>query len=614
MSNRVSLNKRHKEIVASMDKYLSKDGLSVQSAGNTPIGKAFTEFYVRNIAFYIDNVTDVDAVQRGLECDRSNDLGIDFIYEKSDENEFWICQSKYRGLRGSLSRESISEFFKIHTRINDDANRGSANKIVRELLWKFNKKSTATFVLLTSCKLSEENKAEFRRQKDEAQKNNPECIEKFNWELIGLSEINDKHRQVKSLDEEPPTVKISFVENCMDLSKDIAKARKDYKTIVTVVKGSVLDNLWKEHRHSLFNHNIRGFLGRRGKNKKIIETLKTEPEFFYLYNNGISAICSNLKFDGKSATCQAFQIINGAQTVCSIGDSAIGQENMEKVRVLLRITQAENLKSEKGLNKKIITYNNSQNVIRDADFRCNDPVQIFLRNQFSEKKFQYCRAKPPYKTLVYAPKRGHHQLSTNEIIISMDDMAKSVYAFKYDRPDKLSSQTQFLFDDTEKGEYWNVFGEEGDETSALMPSVVDELAVIMILNCFINDEIKKRRSEKDQDGNKRFPSDTVDGMVLRAPRHILWAFGFSIRKLYSELEVKKIYKKIISRDSEAFNKNQFFHKYFNRIIHIMRMTLERDGDNGKTLNFKMWLRDNNKVKALMRDFIHFHEEAPIDID
>ena len=638
------LKETHDAVFSGMNKILAKEGLSIANPGKDTrrVGKALTEFYVREIACHTDDISDEDAIERGLECDGAHDMNIDFAYEFPGESRFWICQSKHKSGNRPLKSEEISEFFGIYAKISKKTTMKDAKRAVRELLEDFSepsKQPSATFVLLTSGKITPGVREEFDRKKQETVEFLAGLAENLDWELVGLSEINDKHGQAKSAEKKPPTVEIPVAsfdgekasKGFIDLSSKIAKP---YKTIVTAICGTALRKMWKEHGRSLFNQNIRGFLGAGGKkNKNIIETLKGKPEFFFLFNNGISAICDELippKDGGTTATCKGFQIINGAQTVCSIGEFASlhGEENLEKVWVLARVTQTEKEKSDaqKGLNRKIITFNNTQNFIRDADFHSNDKIQVFLEKEFQTRGFQY-RGVTPHKTLVYMPKRMPAPPKAGKIIITMDDMAKSQFAFMEDEPEKLNSQTGFLFEepseDSKKGAYegayWRIFGDGGNkEVNRLYSNVVKRFAAVLALNCFINAEIAALKKEKVKKNGTttdeaRYPSDTAKGMVIRSGRHILWAFGFAIRNFYPG-EEEKIHDCLLS--VRAFAKDGFARVWFERITTIMEDLLEAESDSqsGKTLNFKMWLRDHRKVESLMRELKKFHKLAPIKLD
>ena len=48
----------------------------------------------------------------------------------------------------------------------------------------------------------------------------------------------------------------------------------------------------------------------------------------------------------------------------------------------MRITETQSVGTEKGINEKIIRYNNTQNKITLSDFRSNDKIQLELLGKF----------------------------------------------------------------------------------------------------------------------------------------------------------------------------------------------------------------------------------------
>ena len=102
--------------------------------------------------------------------------------------------------------------------------------------------------------------------------------------------------------------------------------------------------------------------------------MKDRPTEFFYFNNGISAICTEYELEENVLTAYDFQIINGAQTVGSLARS----DQNSDIEVLFRLTKAEDVKTEKGINRDIIRYNNSQNIIKASDFRANDDIHIWL--------------------------------------------------------------------------------------------------------------------------------------------------------------------------------------------------------------------------------------------
>ena len=96
----------------------------------------------------------------------------------------------------------------------------------------------------------------------------------------------------------------------------------------------------------------------------------------------LSAICTEYKLEDNLLTAYDFQIINGAQTVGSLARSDPNSD----IEVLFRLTKAADVKTEKGINRDIIRYNNSQNIIKASDFRANDKIHIWLSKEFDQLK------------------------------------------------------------------------------------------------------------------------------------------------------------------------------------------------------------------------------------
>ncbi|HEY9614901.1 AIPR family protein, partial [Allocoleopsis sp.] len=165
-------------------------------------------------------------------------------------------------------------------------------------------------------------------------------------------------------------------------------------------------------------------MGRRTSiNEGIKNTAESQPDDFFYFNNGVSAMCIEYTIDYEKLELKAenFQIINGAQTV---GSLAWAEPN-ENIKILFRLTKTTNVKTSE-LRNQIINCNNIQNSIKDSDFRSNDNLQIWL-----EEKFKLSPIYPvlPYK-VDYIRKRGYKSKSKGVArTIKLEDLAKIRYAF-----------------------------------------------------------------------------------------------------------------------------------------------------------------------------------------
>ena len=115
-----------------------------------------------------------------------------------------------------------------------------------------------------------------------------------------------------------------------------------YDCYLAIVPGEVLANLYKEFSNELLESNVRAFLGQAGKfNKGIRDTIRTKPQMFLPYNNGITATAESVEtklVDGQTVITRLndFQIVNGGQTTASLYHT---QKKFKEARNTLKIMQ-----------------------------------------------------------------------------------------------------------------------------------------------------------------------------------------------------------------------------------------------------------------------------------
>jgi hypothetical protein len=596
-----------------MEKYLVERGLTFCNATKKQRGKAFMEFYIKDIGQYLYQF-DEDFIDDGLSCDGANDLNIDFAYK--NEDCYYVFQSKYKGT-GSLERDEISGFFNIHSRLSDKVFfNNNANDAVKDIFSSYKKNSEVHYILFTNAILTESNHQEFTRLLQEhSVVTNKDFL---TWEMKGYSELKADYKSAQSIDEPIPEKIVIPIEKIgssisgkkewayMDLSALLGD-ETPYETMLCTIKGTVLKSLYLQYKERLFNYNIRGYLGLNIINKRMRTTIIEDPKSFYLYNNGISAICSKIFVEphsggkGLQVVCDNFQIINGAQTTCCIGQ--FNDDNkLRDVRVLLRITKTADIKKEKkGLNRKIIRYNNSQSIIKDSDFRSNDDIQLFLEKHLSEYTY---RASAPYKRLIYLPKRQKISKRNDEVYLTMETLAKVLYAF-YFSPNIIYANTKILFDidSAGSGKYWKIFGENDEEASFWPESKVKEIVAISFLWFYISEKLKAKSKELLL-SNKE---NSIEYLVYLAKWHFLWAYGEIIRNLYSNKIVWITNRIIDGKIFEGDNhfREEWFISIFEKILDQLNSAyIDSKEDNGcvetisKGFNFKNWLRNQKAIDKL----------------
>ncbi len=606
------MDKRFEDILKEgLERSLRDKGINdFNTATNIQRGKALTDFYAKEIGQYLYKIYEED-IDDSL-CDGKGDLGVDFVYKK--DNEWLIFQSKYKGRNSCVTLDEISGFFNIHSRITDqDYFEKHANRFLKDLLIDFKSNDTIQFIFITNDNISRSIEDEFNRLKREHEAKN----ENIFFELKGLTDLKRDYKSVVSESESISGEVIINVEQLkdtfseqkrsayFDLSSVIDKEGK-YKSILCTISGNSLRSLWQQHQSKLFNYNIRGFLGENQINKKMKETLAMEPDKFYFYNNGISAICTDLtpELNGhelKAFRCKNFSIINGAQTTTTIGRYK-NERHLSEVRILLKITKAEDYKKEKGLNKKIITYNNSQTIIKASDFRSNDDIQIFLENKLPDYSF---KGVIPYKKVRYLRKRLKTEKRKENLDVSMESLARALYVFD-NEPILIFKGTKYLFDtDSENnGKYWFVFGDAGSEVEMYDTKRLEKTIGIFFLWYKVENKIKSL-SKSLKEENK----ENIKYQALLAKWHILWAYGY-VLNTYHKTELETIFRKLATGKIFEATSEVFIERWFSKIHNTVakcieknyKATRKKDGEEMQSFNFKNWLRNNSAFEELVTEF------------
>jgi hypothetical protein len=161
-----------------------------------------------------------------------------------------------------------------------------------------------------------------------------------------ISALRDEFVSVKSIEEKyPDDVVVTLSDSHFMFPQGTLK------NITFAIPGTVLQHLARDHKDSLFNWNIRRFLGKKGEvNAGLRETLDKEAEHFYYYNNGISALCESFDFDHKSKRLRVskLQIVNGAQTLGALRHA--NSENLDAAFVLVKLTAVKHAARETGIS------------------------------------------------------------------------------------------------------------------------------------------------------------------------------------------------------------------------------------------------------------------------
>ncbi len=520
MSKTKKSDELKKAIKCFIDSHLKSVGYSnPDKADNYTRGNAFLRFYLVNIFQQFIDIDD-DDIESGL-VDKKNDLGIDFIYI-SDETVY-IVQAKYD--KNIDTKTELSYFISIPEKLYNDKYTKDVNAQLAPFIDEVRKLRNPSFKLIfvTIAKIDDDEATIYEEIESDYD---------IDSQVLAFSQLGQEYRRVLSLSDLPPD-EIRFNLGNEDVLH-LEHFDGDYKTTIITQQGSKLKSLYTNNKikERLFNHNIRFWLGHTNPvNKGMIDTIREEPNNFLYYNNGITAICDSLEEDGNELVCKGLQIINGAQTVTTIAKQK--DNRLSDVKVLIKIIEGETAQKKKrdnSINEQIVRFSNSQTAINASDFRSNDLVQRMIERYANSIKYT---VNSPFKDVFYKRKRRREIPKARSKVITMQDVGKAAYAYKYN-PYELNASIKMLWDITSNGKYYHVFGISGSKVDSLSENEITELFAVYYIFEYIKAFLKSLKKE--------------DAPSVLFKFHLLWLVGILIQRKYSESDDRlKIYEKIVKK-------------------------------------------------------------------
>jgi len=176
-----------------------------------------------------------------------------------------------------------------------------------------------------------------------------------------------------------------------------AKVESPRTTYYGIARLTDLVALHKDKGKALYERNIRYFLGsnRSDVNKAIKSTLRDDPGSFFYLNNGVTAVCDEIKPKGKNASSgfrkfkvRGLSIINGAQTVASAAEFVAQHpgSNIDDAKVMLTLIKAP---ADGPFGKRVTKARNHQNPVQPANFASLDENQERLRQEIAHLGYLY---------------------------------------------------------------------------------------------------------------------------------------------------------------------------------------------------------------------------------
>ena len=426
--------------------------------------------------------------------DGKNDQGVDVIF--SQDNHHYLIQCKYRGQKKTESDKEVLDFMQIFKRIHPEVGSDfEKNQKVLDAIADIDWKQDTFSLIFISLSRENQDIRNYENQGIDPIDHNDlrDIDDRASFRFMSEDDLNMEYRD--SLQ------KRVLVNATLNATQDqvgnywyLHENEENYRSFITTISASQIHSLYQRKREALFNLNIRNFIGDTSTNKKIVETVGEEPENFFFYNNGISAIASKVKENPETGQldCESFSIINGAQTFKSISKAYAKlrskTKDVKNLSVMMRLTEAPNLFTNTDFVERITQYNNTQNAVKISDFRSNDGVQTALAGYFGKIAFGG-------KKYYYKNKRTHGA-PKNMISITLDDFCKSIHSFDKGPIDCFGG-VKYLYDTNAKGGYYFLFGDK--ESNEILETISQSQFDIFASKFFICETAKGLFSKQKKD-------------------------------------------------------------------------------------------------------------------
>lgn len=505
-----------------------------------------TEFYTKKVLalIYPALVPDDEDEFESCMTDGSGDHGVDFLYR--NQGRVLIIQTKYAGKSTGITKDQVESFRCILSRLYKASHDGSGiNSILREALaeieWEtdiFDIRFVALARVSDSIKgLAIDGAIPIPEIKD--------IGERCSFSVQCESDLNMMIREALNQED--------YVDKVVDLilsSSDGEPPWLTYKNsdgrtcYIGRIKGNQIAPLVKTYPSRLFSLNIRSYLGDQATNKVIFKTALENPEEFFFFNNGVSAVATSIEANTKTRTlsCTRLSIINGAQTVSAIKKAFYDTKAREasSVEVLIRITET-NLSEdsgEGGFLEQATQFNNTQASIRISDFRSNDPIQKDLKRRFEKLRH-------PSKTYLYKNKR-EKSTKRDVIAIGMEEFAKSIHALFWGPADYYGGSS-YLFDPGPEGGYVRVFGDGKRASDSLEDSEFRLLAGGWLLCATIREFWQSRKIDLLRDEDKRVKDGQQSDTLAKPALERRWLVYYVVGLLMTKKLEKESYQALLRK-------------------------------------------------------------------
>jgi hypothetical protein len=329
-------------------------------------------------------------------------------------------------------------------------------------------------------------------------------VEFVHFNHTGILKYVQKHREIND------TLTLTGVAIKEDFNyKEVILGRISVEEIARILES---------YGDDLLDRNIRKYLGVNAVNRAIRDTLldDTKRANFFFYNNGITMICTDFKYNALQKEdwkvhINGMQIINGGQTCKTIYQTLSENKDTDysQITVLLRLYSVGD---DKDVVEGITRATNSQNPVDFRDLKANDATQQLLEQSARDLGYSYKR------------KRDNQ---SNTDVIPSSVAAEAVFAVWREKPHLAKYK---------KSEFFNIYYND------IFNELNGAQMIIAVLIYRMCDNYRKKLSpDKNIQAQRPYSQYLLSSLVGKI---LLSGLGISIQKLshVNFLEVKTYFE------------------------------------------------------------------------
>ena len=374
-------------------------------------------FYSRSmaaLAIVMSCGIDYDLAAQSI-TDGYHDMGIDAVYNDTSQKKLFLVQSKWRkdGI-GGITQEEGNVFAEGVRRIlNYDLSGCNAKLVAKKQSIDAAIRDMDYQIEIVYCHTGNQSISNYAsRPINELLKqvNEDDSTELLIFSEKKLQDIYDYLANGQSSD----NIVLDDV-----LLSNWGTAEAPFRAYYGTLPASAVGEWYYQYGNRLFAKNIRYYKGSTEVNQGMKDVLKSAPDKFFYYNNGIKLLCKRITKKAAYSTSrdiglfvlEGVSLVNGAQTTGAIGTVFTETpEALDSARVFVQMIELGDESEEQAI--QITKLSNTQNRIDSKDFASLDPNQERLRMELSLGGIQYL-----YKSgaKIEEPDK---QISLDEAIIS----------------------------------------------------------------------------------------------------------------------------------------------------------------------------------------------------